>query len=78
MSLVCSAVRPQAMSAPVSCTTMWASGVQMTPSQSRSMPLRQMTLALVPPMQNSTMASGQPQAWRMSSRACSQWASPSV
>ena len=77
-SSVGSTVRPHAASAPVSCTTMWASLVQMTPSQSRSIPARQMTLVLVPPMQNSTWASGWPHMSRMSWRACSQRASPSV
>ena len=37
-----------------------------------------MTLAEVPPMQNSTSTSSRPQAVRMSSRARSQWGSPSV
>ncbi len=77
-SAVGSTVRPHAAMAPVSCTLMWASLVQMTPSQSRSIPVTPITLADVPPMQNSTSASGRPHAARISSRARSQWGSPSV
>ncbi len=77
-SWVGSTVRPQAPTAPVSWVLIWASGVQTTPSKSRSMPATQMRLALVPPTQNSTAASGWPQASRMRARARSVWGSPSV
>ena len=77
-SLVGRMVRPQAAMEPVSCTLMWASFVQMTPSQSRSMPVTPTMLAEVPPMQNSTSTSSRPHAARFSSRARSQWGSPSV
>ena len=77
-SSVGSTVRPQAATAPVSCTLMWASLVQTAPSQSRRSPVTPMTFAEVPPMQNSTSTSSRPHAARMSSRARSQWASPSV